>query len=321
MDFNLKDVFSAGKIRAYVAEFVGMFFFLYISVGMVVSSFYFGDVTSYNNQQNGVTDNPITMPAVLVISFGFGMMIMVLAYSVGQYSGGHFNPAVTVGLMIFGHISVASAIIYILCQCGGAILGVGFVKAFFPRKTANAVAYGLNQPSCPADDLCVSDGMAIGLEAFATMLLVYVVYGSAVDKNNDKGMSHMAAIPIGFTVFLAHLILIPVTGCGINPARSLGSAVIANNYSKLWIYIAGPFAGGIVGAMLHHFPFQCCNQPEEDSEAAPMVDAPPPLQAQSPAAPAASGSPPVDNYQKKGNVNTYPSESLDVDPDTALNIG
>lgn len=243
------------------------------------------------------------------------MMIMILAYTVGQYSGGHFNPAVTVGLMLFGHISVVSAIIYIICQCGGAILGVGFVKAFFPRKTANQVAYGLNAPSCPADDLCVTDGMAIGLEAFATMLLVYVVYGAAVDKNNDKGMSRMAAIPIGFTVFLAHVILIPVTGCGINPARSLGSAVIANNYSKLWIYFAGPFLGGIVGAMLHHLPFQFGNQPEENEpETVPMTSAPAHL------APGSSETPSYEN--KKINADPkYPSESLDVNPDTALNIG
>ena len=95
---------------------------------------------------------------------------------------------------------------------------------------AEAVAYGLNAPSCGMANMCVTDGMAIGMEAFGTMLLVFVVYGTACDKNNDKGMSHMAAIPIGFTVFLAHLILIPLTGCGINPARSLGSAVVANVY-------------------------------------------------------------------------------------------
>lgn len=254
---------SLPRIRAYISEFVGMFFFLFFSVGIAVATVFNSQVNTLKDQQNYVS-----VPLVLQIAFGFGMMIMILAYTLGQYSGAHFNPAVTVGLCIFGKITVWSAFVYILCQCGGAIFGVFCVKLFFPARAAEAINYGLNQPTCPEEGLCVSSAMAVAVEAMGTMLLVYVVYGTAVDKNNDKGLGHMAPVPIGFTVFLCHVMLIPLTGCGINPARSLGSAVVALDFNKFWIFVVGPLAGGIVGAALHFIPLQYKNQPKEYSEEA-----------------------------------------------------
>lgn len=234
-------LFDKKSLRAYAAEFMGMFFFLFVTVATITSNVW-KDFTSAD---------------VLTIAFSFGMSIMVLVYALGQYSGGHLNPAVTIGLATFGHISVVQGLLYIVFQCAGAAAGVGTVSALFPTPYTENSKYGLNQPAS-----LFTESQAMGMELFSTALLVFVVYGTAVDKNRDNRFDALVPLPIGFTVFLAHIILIPITGCGINPARSFGSAVIQNDFTAHWVYWVGPCLGGILGAVLHHIPFQASETAE-----------------------------------------------------------
>ncbi|XP_028096185.1 aquaporin PIP-type-like [Camellia sinensis] len=172
-------------------------------------------------------------------------MIFVLVYCTAGISGGHINPAVTFGLFLARKVSLIRALAYMIAQCLGAICGVGLVKAFMKSSYnslgggANSVAHGYNK------------GTALGAEIISTFVLVYTVFAATDPKRSarDSNVPVLAPLPIGFAVFMVHLATIPITGTGINPARSFGAAVIYNNkhiWDEHWIFWVGPFVGGII---------------------------------------------------------------------------
>ncbi|WVZ03675.1 hypothetical protein V8G54_024481, partial [Vigna mungo] len=166
--------------------------------------------------------------------------------------GGHINPAVTFGLFLGRKVSLIRALLYIVAQCAGAICGTGLAKVF--QKTyynrygggANFVADGCNK------------GTALGAEIIGTFVLVYTVFSATDPKRNarDSYIPVLAPLPIGFAVFVVHLATIPVTGTGINPARSFGAAVIYNDekiWDDQWIFWVGPIVGAAVAALYHQY--------------------------------------------------------------------
>ncbi|PIN13636.1 Aquaporin (major intrinsic protein family) [Handroanthus impetiginosus] len=196
--------------RALIAEFMATFLFLYVSILTVM----------------GVNNSPSKCATVGIqgIAWAFGGMIFALVYCTAGISGGHINPAVTLGLFLARKLSLTRAFFYMVMQCLGAICGAGVVRGF--HKTlyqttgggANVVAHGYTK------------GAALGAEIVGTFVLVYTVF-SATDAKRSARDSHvpiLAPLPIGFAVFLVHLATIPITGTGINPARSLGAAIIYN---------------------------------------------------------------------------------------------
>ncbi|KAG9130411.1 hypothetical protein Leryth_004411 [Lithospermum erythrorhizon] len=162
---------------------------------------------------------------VLGIAWAFGGMIFILVYCTAGISGGHINPAVTFGLFLARKVSLIRAVAYMVAQCLGAICGVG---------------------------------TALGAEIIGTFVLVYTVF-SATDPKRSARDSHvpvLAPLPIGFAVFMVHLATIPITGTGINPARSFGAAVIYNNdkiWDEHWIFWVGPFVGALAAAAYHQY--------------------------------------------------------------------
>ncbi|KAB2630852.1 aquaporin PIP2-5 [Pyrus ussuriensis x Pyrus communis] len=189
---------------------------------------------------------------ILGIAWALGGMIFVLVYCTAGISGGHINPAVTFGLFLARKVSLVRAILYMAAQSLGAICGVGLVKAFqisYYTKYgggANELADGYNTDT------------GLGAEIVGTFVLVYIVF-SATDPKRNAGDSHvpvLAPLPIGFAVFIVHLATIPVTGTGINLARSLGAAVIYNNdkaWNDQWIFWVGPFIGAAIAALYHQY--------------------------------------------------------------------
>ncbi|CAA6655125.1 unnamed protein product [Spirodela intermedia] len=159
------------------------------------------------------------------IAWAFGGMIFALVYCTAGISGGHINPAVTFGLLLARKLSLTRALFYIVMQCLGAICGAG-----------------------------VGDGL--GAEIVGTFILVYTVFSATDAKRNarDSHVPVLAPLPIGFAVFLVHLATIPITGTGINPARSLGAAIIYNRdhaWDDHWIFWVGPFIGAALAAVYH----------------------------------------------------------------------
>ncbi|ESQ53604.1 hypothetical protein EUTSA_v10025940mg [Eutrema salsugineum] len=212
---DMAELKSWSFYRALIAEFIATLLFLYVTVATVIG----------HKKQTGPCDGV----GLLGIAWAFGGMIFVLVYCTAGISGGHINPAVTFGLFLARKVSLVRAVGYMIAQCLGAICGVGFVKAFM-KTPYNTLGGGANTV---ADGY--SKGTALGAEIIGTFVLVYTVF-SATDPKRSARDSHipvLAPLPIGFAVFMVHLATIPITGTGINPARSFGAAVIYNN-KKAW---------------------------------------------------------------------------------------
>ncbi|KAK1261175.1 putative aquaporin PIP1-2 [Acorus gramineus] len=222
--------------RAGIAEFMATFLFLYITILTVM----------------GVKRSSSMCASVGIqgIAWAFGGMIFALVYCTAGISGGHINPAVTFGLLLARKLSLTRAIFYMIMQCLGAICGAGVVKGFqtgpYERNLGgvNFVAPGYTK------------GDGLGAEIVGTFVLVYTVFSATDAKRNarDSHVPILAPLPIGFAVFLVHLATIPITGTGINPARSLGAAIIFNKHrgwEDHWIFWVGPFIGAALAAVYH----------------------------------------------------------------------
>ncbi|KAM3277178.1 hypothetical protein ACQJBY_045172 [Aegilops geniculata] len=203
--------------RAVIAEFVATLIFLYVSLATVIG---------YKSQSAA---QPGTGVGYLGVAWAFGATIFVLVYCTGGVSGGHINPAVTFGLFVGRKLSLVRTVLYIVAQCLGAICGAGMVNGIAGASYetlgggANSVADG------------VSVGAGLGAEIAGTFVLVYTVLSATDPKRTarDSFIPVLVPLPIGFAVFIVHLATIPITGTGINPARSLGAAVMYNQH-KAW---------------------------------------------------------------------------------------
>ncbi|KAJ8438442.1 hypothetical protein Cgig2_004552 [Carnegiea gigantea] len=242
--FDTEELTKWSFYRALIAEFIATLLFLYITVLTVIGYKSQTDTAAGGDQCGGV--------GILGIAWAFGGMIFILVYCTAGISGGHINPAVTFGLFLARKLSMVRAIMYMVAQCLGAICGVGLVKAF---QSAYYDRYGGGANELSAG---YSKGTGLGAEIIGTFVLVYTVF-SATDPKRSARDSHvpvLAPLPIGFAVFMVHLATIPVTGTGINPARSLGAAVIYNNrkaWDDHWLFWVGPFIGAAIAAFYHQY--------------------------------------------------------------------
>ncbi|KAI3470443.1 hypothetical protein Pfo_027106 [Paulownia fortunei] len=238
--FDAAELTKWSFYRALIAEFIATLLFLYITVLTVIG---------YKSQSEGDACGGV---GILGIAWAFGGMIFILVYCTAGISGGHINPAVTFGLLVARKVSLVRAVMYMVVQCLGAICGVGLVKAFQSSyyKKYGGGANGL------ADGY--STAVGLGAEIIGTFVLVYTVFSATDPKRNarDSHIPVLAPLPIGFAVFMVHLATIPITGTGINPARSLGAAVIFNQdkaWDDQWIFWVGPFIGAAIAAFYHQF--------------------------------------------------------------------
>nr|AMW03264.1 aquaporin PIP [Tamarix hispida] len=239
-----KEITKWSLYRACIAEFVATLLFLYITVLTVIG---------YKSQSHGHECGGV---GILGVAWSFGGMIFILVYCTAGLSGGHINPAVTFALLLARKVTLVRAVMYMASQCLGAICGVGLVRAF-QRAFYTKYGGGVNVVS---DGYSKSTGLAA--EIVGTFFLVYTVF-SATDakrKSRDPHVSILAPLPIGFAVFMVHLATIPITGTGINPARSLGPAVIYNKpkaWDDQWIFWVGPFIGAAIAAFYHQCILRC----------------------------------------------------------------
>lgn len=211
--------------KAFVAELIGTFTLIFIGVGAIAAN-------SLSGGASGLTG----------IALAHGLAIAVMVSATGAISGGHLNPAVTIGLLCAQKIDAINAIGYVLAQCVGAILAVFFIKLCVPADTLMAVGMGT-----PALSAGITPTMGLLTEIILTFFLVFVVYGTAVDKRAPK----MAGLFIGLTVTLDILMGGPISGAAMNPARHLGPALLGGGLQNMWIYWAGPIIGGILAAVTY----------------------------------------------------------------------
>jgi glycerol uptake facilitator protein len=195
--------------------------------------------------------NPFGSAELSTISFAFAFAIFAAVYSVGHISGCHINPAVTIALFATRKIDATTAITYIGAQLVGAFIGAGLTLVILSGNDPATLGLGA---------VAVNDkaGNVVGLaaEIIGTAILVFTVFGAAVDGRAPSGF---AGIIIGFIVYGIIILVGPITGAALNPARQIGPELLGGlagaktHLDQLWVYIAGPIAGGLVGAFLYEF--------------------------------------------------------------------
>jgi MIP family channel proteins len=205
---------------ALIAEFIGTFALVFFGAGAII------------NGQAGLVG----------VALAHGLTIAVFGSALGAVSGGHFNPAVTLALLTTGRIKAGNALGYIVAQCLGATVAAVLLNVALPGDAVAAANLGT-----PLLSPTISLGGAIILEAIATFALVTVIMGTAVDARGPK----VGALFIGFTVLLDILAIGPLTGAAMNPARSIGPAIVGGHLENFWVYWVGPIIGGIAAAVLY----------------------------------------------------------------------
>ncbi|HKG40156.1 MAG TPA: MIP family channel protein [Conexibacter sp.] len=177
------------------------------------------------------------------LALAHAFILAVLIYALGGTSGAHFNPAVTFALWSIKKISTPNAIVYVICQCIGGILGALVVLLLF-KDVGDAVNYGATAIN---GEVLNNGSVWLGLlaEAIGTFLLMYAIMGLAV---NPRGEAALAGLGIGLALGVAVIVFGPATGAGLNPARWLGPAVASGRFDDFWIYIVGPLVGAIAAA-------------------------------------------------------------------------
>jgi MIP family channel proteins len=202
---------------------------------------------------------PGVAPATGIVGFGLlgialahGLALMVAVYMAAGKSGGHINPAVTVGLWSIGKINASRMLTYVAMQLIGAVIGGLAIWGMFSMFKANSPFLGsLSYNDNPNTDFALSMAKAIGIEAVLTFLLMSVVLNTAVDAG--RAAKQMFGICIGLTVTFGILIGGPYTGAAMNPARYFGTAVVSGQLSQLAVYFVGPIVGAIAAAFFYKF--------------------------------------------------------------------
>jgi len=236
-DFDLK------TWRGVAAEFIATGLFVFLGCGAVVAV-------------GGAAD-----PAGLVsISLAHGLAIALLVATIAHISGGHINPAVSLAAALSGKMKVSTAALYIAAQMIAAVLGVLLLKGIVAGPVEGMLgAHGLSVYD-PATgqagllDNTLGDGAGAGLllEGTLTFALVFVIFATAIDP---RGNAALAPIAIGLVVLVDHLVAVPMTGASMNPARTFGPAVVANEWTDIWVYFLGPAIGGAIAALVYEYAF------------------------------------------------------------------
>lgn len=208
-----------GLINLFVAEAIGTFILVFFGCGVILV-----------NEAHGDLLGP------LGVAFAFGLIVMIVIFAIGHISGAHINPAVTIALAVAKKFSWKQVLPYILAQISGATLAAVLLKFTLAQDDRLAL-------TLPSGNI----GQAFFLEALMTAFLMFVVMMVA----NVKAPTQMAAIAIGGVIVIDILLGGPVTGASMNPARSLGPALVMMRLDHIWLYLTAPVVGAIAGSMAY----------------------------------------------------------------------
>lgn len=224
-------------MKKYIAEFIGTAVLVVFGCGSAVAA---NTLVAGNG-----AEIPLAL-STLLIAFAFGLSIVAMAYSIGNVSGCHINPAVSFGLLVAGKMTVKDFIGYLVAQFLGGIAGAGLLVAFFGSNEslgqngyAEASALGTSMP------------VAFLVEVVLTFVFVLLILGVTSKTENAS----VAGLVIGFTLTLIHILGIPFTGTSVNPARSFGPALLAGGtaLAQVWLFIVAPLVGGGIAALVHRY--------------------------------------------------------------------
>lgn len=207
-------------LRRALAELIGTFGLVFAGAG-------------------AITIDAVTGGAIghVGIALTFGLIVMAMIYATGHISGAHINPAVTLAFCATRHFPARQVPVYITAQLAGAVLAAAALRGMF----GNVASLGSTLPRDGA-------GQSLILEFLLTFFLMFVIMAVATDV---RAVGQAAAIAIGGTVGLEALFAGPISGASMNPARSLGPALMSGTWDVQWLYVLGPVAGALAGALVY----------------------------------------------------------------------
>ncbi|MBQ9946900.1 MAG: aquaporin [Oscillospiraceae bacterium] len=225
-------------MKKYIAEFIGTAVLVILGCGTAM-------LVGCNAAQGG---------GYVLTALAFGLVIVGMAYCVGNISGCHINPAVSLGVLISGGMSVKDFIGYVVSQCLGAFAGAGVLAAIFGLGGVKDMTGGFGSNGLGG----VSGNAVAGLivEVVLTFIFVMTILGVTSKK---AGHGSFGGLVIGLTLTLVHILGIGLTGTSVNPARSIGPAIMAAingntaPIAELWVFIVGPLAGAALAAVCYKF--------------------------------------------------------------------
>jgi aquaporin TIP len=211
--------------RGMVAEFVATFALVLIGAGSVILA------------SQGRLD-------LTGVALAHGLVLAIMVSLTAHISGGLVNPAVTIGLWVTGKLGGSKAVAFIVAQMLGAVVAAFLLKYLLPENVFDAGGGG-----GAAVDASIAAGKAMLMEAVASFFLVFAVFGTAVD---DRGpFSKTAGFTIGLVIAFDILAFGPWTGAAMNPARWFGPALATGEWADWWVWVVGPIAGGVIGAVVY----------------------------------------------------------------------
>ena len=219
-------------LRRGIAEFVGTFALIFIAAGGAAYA-----------------------QAPVDLAFANGLVIAVMVSAFAFISGGHFNPAVTLGFFVTRRISPLLACWYWIVQFSGAALAALLLKWVLPAGAQSAGNLGV-----PHLGTGITAGKGVVVEAVLTFFLVWVVFATAVDARGS--FAQIAGLAIGFTIAFGVLMGYGITGAAMNPARAFGPQLVGDHWAHFWVWYIGPFAGGVIAAALYELLYLRKDAPE-----------------------------------------------------------
>jgi MIP family channel proteins len=231
--------------RRAVAEFIGTFTLIFIGGGA-------GIVSGHD---------------IVAVALANGLAIGIMVTNLGHISGGHFNPAITLGFLTTRRVSTRIAVVYWIAQFGGAVVAAAILRGFFHRLIIGAV------PHAPV----FGAGKGFVLEMILTFFLVWAVWATAVDPGG--AFKIIAGLAIGLTITIDVFVGGPLTGAAMNPARAFGPELVSGNWGQAWIYYLGPSLGALIAAFGYDYLYLGPKQPPVVGTPESGVDEPRPGQA------------------------------------------
>jgi len=226
-------------IRKLAVEFLGTAILVFLAVGAATVMFGFK------------FDGGSVAAGVVVTALAFGLTLLALVYLIGPVSGSHVNPAVTVGALLTGRISLQEAVGYWIAQFAGGIAGaLALWGTFTTSPLYHRATTGLGTDGYGSESMIhIGAAGAFIFETVLTAIFVFVV----LRVTSQTANAATAAIAIGLTLAVVHLVAIPITGTSVNPARSLGPALVVGGTAlrQVWLFIVAPLVGGVLAAGLH----------------------------------------------------------------------
>jgi aquaporin Z len=214
-----------GTLKAAVAEFIATFALIFIGAGSVVMAGPSGS-------------------GYVGVALAHGLVLAIMVSATMHISGGAVNPAVTIGLWVAGKLSSMKAVVYVVAEVAGGIVGALLLRGLVPGEYWKPANLG-----APALGPSIGTGKGVLIEAVLTFFLVFVVFATAVDK---RGASEkISGLAIGLVLTFDILAFGPLTGAAMNPARAFGPEVALGHFTDWWVYWVGPIAGGVIAGVLY----------------------------------------------------------------------